>query len=124
MGMIQTTKRILSYMRNHGNVVDLPVTPMNFTRPSYCGRTVLITGGTSGIGKCLAANFVQGGAKVIITGTNQEKLDLVKKEIPECIGMIWDVKDITISDHMMEKRKNIYGSVDILINNEIGRAHV
>jgi len=45
------------------------------------GKTILITGGGSGIGLEAAKQFMQIGAKVIITGRNQAKLDAVKKNL-------------------------------------------
>lgn len=41
------------------------------------GRTALITGGTSGIGKAIAMSFINAGANVIITSRTQEKADLI-----------------------------------------------
>ena len=46
------------------------------------GKTALITGGTSGIGLTTAKRFAQEGARVAITGVNQEKLDEAARELP------------------------------------------
>ena len=46
------------------------------------GKTILITGGTAGIGLEATKQFLANGAKVIITGRNQNKLDEVKKIYP------------------------------------------
>ena len=52
------------------------------------GKTILITGGTAGIGLEAAKQFLGHGAKVIITGRNQEKLDAAKKELTYLQGFI------------------------------------
>lgn len=45
------------------------------------GKVALITGGSGGIGSAMAECFVASGAKVIVTGTNEEKLRDVCSEI-------------------------------------------
>ena len=42
-------------------------------------KRILVTGGSSGIGRATAARLVREGAKVLITGTNSERLEAVKK---------------------------------------------
>ena len=46
------------------------------------GKTILITGGTAGIGLEAAKQFLTNGAKVIVTGRNQGKLDEAQKLYP------------------------------------------
>ena len=45
-------------------------------------KKVLITGATGGIGNCLVEKFNNLGSKVVATGTNDEKLDKLKKNYP------------------------------------------
>lgn len=59
------------------NIISLPHSEL------LKGRTALVTGGTSGIGKAIATSFVNAGAYVIITGRNKDKLDMTVKEIME-----------------------------------------
>ena len=44
-------------------------------------KKVLITGATGGIGNCLVEKFINLGAIVAATGTNEQKLDILKKKI-------------------------------------------
>lgn len=78
---------------------------------------VLITGGSSGIGKETAKQFIDLGAKVVITGRNTEKLNQVALEI----GAIPLPFDISNLEDIPAKVKDILilldGSIDILVNN-------
>lgn len=61
------------------------------------GKVALITGGSGGIGFAIAKSFVESGCKVIITGTNEEKLnDNCKKLGEETIAkyIVWNVLEI------------------------------
>ena len=57
------------------------------------GNTVLITGGTSGIGRELAIQLSGLGNVVIITGRNQSKLDDMQRKHPDLIAIRSDVSD-------------------------------
>lgn len=80
------------------------------------GKTILITGGASGIGLEAAKQFSAIGVKVIITGRNQEKLDAAKKYIPSIIAIKSDVEnqDDALS---LFKQVSTLGGIDILYNN-------
>ena len=58
------------------------------------GSHVLITGGNSGIGKETAKQLVALGAKVVITGRDEEKLNKVAQEIG-AIPLLFDISDLT-----------------------------
>lgn len=80
------------------------------------GKTILITGGASGIGLEAAKQFTAIGAKVIITGRNQQKLDAAKKDIPALIAIKSDVesKDDALS---LFEQVSALGGIDVLYNN-------
>jgi len=77
------------------------------------GNTVLITGGSSGIGLAFAKQFLQTGNRVIITGRNTEKLANVQADYPEIITEVTDMEDL----EALQKLANRYPDVNILINN-------
>jgi uncharacterized oxidoreductase len=80
-------------------------------------NTILITGGSSGIGLGLAKAFLQRDNTVIVTGRNVEKLEKVKVENPGLITMACDVsnpKEIHSLQNTIEKE---YPELNILINN-------
>ena len=80
------------------------------------GKTILITGGGSGIGLESARQFLAEGAKVIITGRNQAKLDLAKKAFPSLTIIKSDVDN---EDDALTLFNTVValGGIDILYNN-------
>jgi len=80
------------------------------------GKTILITGGASGIGLEAAKQFLEIGAKVIITGRNQEKLDAAKKLYPGLIAIKSDVANAEDAISLFNQVKAL-GGIDILYNN-------
>lgn len=80
------------------------------------GKTVLITGGASGIGLESAKQFLAEGAKVIITGRNQEKLETAKKLLSSVIIIKSDVENPEDAIALFDKVTSL-GGIDILYNN-------
>jgi uncharacterized oxidoreductase len=80
------------------------------------GKTILITGGTAGIGIEAAKQFLAAGAKVIITGRDQLKLDKAKKLYPALIAIKSDVANVNDSE-LLFKQIAESGGIDILYNN-------
>ena len=78
---------------------------------------VLITGGSSGIGKATAIAFIEKGAKVLITGRDVQKLEQVAKEIG-AIPLLFDISDLkSISLKVKEAIALLDGKLDTLVNN-------
>jgi uncharacterized oxidoreductase len=80
------------------------------------GKTVLITGGASGIGLEAAKQFIVNGASVIITGRNQVKLDEAKHLYPSITAIKSDVSDAGDAQKLFNQVKQ-FGGIDILYNN-------
>ncbi|MCC9064624.1 SDR family oxidoreductase [Flavobacterium piscisymbiosum] len=80
------------------------------------GKTILITGGASGIGLESAKQFLAEGANVIITGRNQSKLDAAKKMLPTLTTIKSDVENEGDAVALFEKVSSL-GGIDILYNN-------
>ncbi len=81
------------------------------------GNTVLITGGTSGIGLELAMQLSALGNIVIITGRSQEKLDAIRRDQPELIVMQSDVSDPVAIGELQARVTRDYPKLNILVNN-------
>ena len=85
------------------------------------GKVVIITGGSSGIGKALAYNFGSRGSKVVITGRNQEALDNAIAELEgsniSCLAIQADASNREDNQRMVEETIREFGKLDILIAN-------
>jgi uncharacterized oxidoreductase len=81
------------------------------------GNTILITGGTSGIGLGLAKRFVELDNEVIITGRNQAKLDAVKAANPKLHVLRSDCSDLAAVTELARTMKQTYPKLDVLVNN-------
>lgn len=80
------------------------------------GKTVLITGGSTGIGLEAAKQFLAQGAKVIVTGRDQVKLDKAQKLYPLLIAIKSDVAEATGAKDLYRQVMAL-GGIDILYNN-------
>jgi len=84
------------------------------------GKTALITGGASGIGKIMSRLFLERNAKVIIWDINEKKITETIAEFSQTgniTGYTIDVSDINQIKETAKKVKQEIGVVDILINN-------
>ncbi len=79
--------------------------------------TVLITGGTSGIGLEIATQLLAKGAKVIVTGRDQAKLDETKRMLPKIHAIRSDVADPKAIQTLFQTITAQYPETNVLINN-------
>lgn len=83
------------------------------------GKIALITGGDSGIGYAIAKAFIACGAKVIIAGTNENKLKNACIDLGEMARYIQlNVRDIAAMDKRIREAFAVFeeGKIDILVN--------
>lgn len=86
------------------------------------GRAAIITGGSKGLGRAMAAGLASAGANVLLTSRNEEEVsaaaDEVRKEFGhEAVGMRADVTSESDTAAMAERALREFGRIDILINN-------
>jgi 3-hydroxy acid dehydrogenase/malonic semialdehyde reductase len=90
---------------------------------SLKGRVAFITGGTSGIGEACARLFVEQGARVVVTGRRQARLDAIASELgAACHGRLLDVRDGSAVERAFAELPPAFGEVDVLVN-AAGGAH-
>jgi uncharacterized oxidoreductase len=81
------------------------------------GNTILITGGTSGIGRALAEVFHRRGNQVIIAGRRQALLNEITAAHPGMRGMRLDVEDPRAIDAFARQAQEQFSDLNVLINN-------
>ncbi len=103
---------------------------MNYTKKmlrddALKGKTIVVTGGGSGLGKAMTKYFLELGANVSITSRNLEKLettaDALEKETGgTCLPLQCDVRHIEQVETMHKQVIERFGKVDVLLNNAAG----
>jgi uncharacterized oxidoreductase len=81
------------------------------------GRTILITGGSAGIGLAFALKFAELGNEVIVTGRRQAVLDEVKTKYPKLHTIQSDVADPAQIAALAARLKADFPKLDVLMNN-------
>ena len=81
------------------------------------GRTILITGGSAGIGLAFALKFLELGNEVIVTGRRQAVLDQVKAKHPKLHTIQSDVADPAQVAALAARVKSDLPKLDVLMNN-------
>lgn len=89
------------------------------------GKTIIVTGGSNGMGKYMAKKFAEEGLNVVITGRTKERLnhakDIIEKTAKGKIHPIsMDVRDVEDVKRMVSETVQIFGQIDYLINNAAG----
>jgi 3-oxoacyl-[acyl-carrier protein] reductase len=85
------------------------------------GKTAIVTGGTSGIGKAIALRFAEQGAKVAIFGQNHERgaevVEKLRESTESALFLPVDVSKQQEVDKACGEVIEVFGKVDILVNN-------
>ena len=81
------------------------------------GRTILITGGSAGIGLAFALKFLDLGNEVIVTGRRQALLNQVKAKYPKLHTIQSDVADPAQTAALAARVKSDFPKLDVLMNN-------
>ena len=85
------------------------------------GKVAIVTGSTSGMGRDTAKRFAAEGAKVVVTGRNEERANAVVDDIKaaggEAIAVIADMANVDDIQKIFDETMAAYGTVDILFNN-------
>ena len=82
------------------------------------GKNVLITGATGGIGSAIAKTLHSQGAKLVLSGTKEEKLQQLASEISDdCKYIPCNLSNVAEVEDLFDKAENLVGQIDILVCN-------
>ena len=84
---------------------------------NFKGKKILITGATGGIGNSLVKKFLSLEGTVLATGTNSEKLDVLKKDFPNISVLKFDISEHSKIEEFIENVNSQLVGLDILVNN-------
>jgi 2-dehydro-3-deoxy-D-gluconate 5-dehydrogenase len=88
---------------------------------SLKGKSGIVTGGGSGIGKAIAKGLVQAGAEIVIVGRNRERLEKAATEIEKfggpVIALQADISKIEEIKKVVDRAVKEFGKIDFLFNN-------
>ena len=103
---------------------------MNYTQKmlrddALKGKTIVVTGGGSGLGKAMSKYFLELGANVAITSRDLDKLKATAEELEKetsgtCLPLQCDVRNYDEVEAMLKATLDKFGKVDVLLNNAAG----
>ncbi|MGJ1194687.1 SDR family oxidoreductase [Sphingobacterium spiritivorum] len=89
------------------------------------GKTIVVTGGGTGLGRKMATYFLELGANIVITSRKIDVLEITAKEMMEEKGgtvlpIACDIRNIEEVEHLLAATEERFGRVDALLNNAAG----
>jgi NAD(P)-dependent dehydrogenase (short-subunit alcohol dehydrogenase family) len=97
---------------------------MNLVKFDLTGRTAIVTGGGSGIGKGICLSLAQAGANIVVANRNADTAERTAREVQamgnKSLAIPTDVCIRKQVEHMVSRTVEIFGTVDILVNNAGG----
>ena len=86
----------------------------------FCGKTVIITGASAGIGEACARRFAEDGANLVLVARNSQRLDQVAQSLQSqtrVLTVSMDVADLDSCKALLAKAEQEFGAVHVVVNN-------
>ena len=84
---------------------------------SLSGKTALVTGASSGLGKRMARALHAAGARIVLVSRRPDLLSQMAKALPGCVAVPADLSDEEEVDALWARAEAACGPIDILVNN-------
>lgn len=111
MGIANYLKRMVRYVIN--GVPEYHITvEVKESAPSHqlAGKNIIVTGGGSGLGYYIAKRSIAEGAKILITGRNEDKLKKAALELgKKCSYLVFDSADVSHMSEFIKQVSHIFG---------------
>jgi NAD(P)-dependent dehydrogenase (short-subunit alcohol dehydrogenase family) len=85
--------------------------------PVLDGVRALVTGGTSGLGFAMSQALTQAGARVVLTGRTEQRVQAAAAKIARATGLVMDVRDERSVSAGVDRALDTLGGIDVLVNN-------
>lgn len=106
--------------QHHNSITVEARAPHNYHPENIAGKTAIVTGGTTGIGRAIARLLAERGARVLIFGRDQNDLNEALQALKSCgevHGLSADQAKVEEVQRIFQEADTRLGRIDILINN-------
>src|SRR5262249_32302066 len=91
----------------------------------FAGRSALVTGGGSGIGRVIATRFAGLGANVVVPGRPRESIAETRRQLAaaggRCFAHVTDIRQVEQVDALVAAALERFGRLDFVVNNAGGQ---
>ena len=87
----------------------------------FKGKVVVVSGGSRGIGRCIALGFAREGAQTVLASSSEQNLSAAAKAVaaegPEPLTVAGDLRTLEACEQLFRRVNERFGRCDVLVNN-------